>query len=132
MTVRAAGSTFELSANFIFQSLCDLDTMNPKKYDKDERICVNINTCVLQDLYATYCMDEDMPLACQTGNLVYTKITENGQEKIRCKPKCDIEEFITPGTERDRAICNTECGPLPKENSFDSKCPNPPSAGRCF
>ena len=131
LTVRAAGSTFELSANFIFQSLCDLDTMNPKKYDKDDRICVNINTCVLQDLYATYCMDEDMPLACQTGNLVYTKITENGQEKIRCKPKCDIEEFITPGTERDRAICNTECGPLPKENSFDLKCPNPPSTMKC-
>jgi hypothetical protein len=109
LSVRTAGSTFELSANFEFQSLCDLDTTNPKKYDKVNGICVNINKCVLQDLGATYCMDEDMPLSCQSGSLYTKTLNENDEEVIRCQPLCNKGEFITPGTERDRAICNTEC-----------------------
>ena len=132
LTVSKPGSTFELSANFEFQSLCDLDTMNPTKYDIDSRICVKIDKCVLQDLRATYCMDEDMPLSCQSGGF-YTKLMENDEEKFRCNPTCVTEEFITPGTERDRAICNTNCGEIPKlpENSYDEKCPVSPSTMKC-
>ena len=129
LSVRTAGSTFELSANFEFQSLCDLDTMNPTKYDKTSRLCVSINKCVLQDLRATYCMDEDMPLSCQSDKL--TKLIENGEEKIRCNSVCVTPEFITPGTEINRPICNANCGDIPKANSFNSKCPNPPSTMKC-
>ena len=129
LTVRTAGSTFELSANFEFQSLCDLDTTNPKKYDKVNGICVNINKCVLQDLGATYCMDEDMPLSCQSGSLYTKTLNENDEEVIRCQPLCNKGEFITPGTERDRAICNTECVNEAKDDN--GKCPNPPSTMKC-
>ena len=107
LTVREAGSTFELSANFKFQTLCDLDTMNPTKYEKGT--CVKINDCKLQDLKATFCMDEDMPLSCQSPNFL-TKTIIDDTEKMRCVSQCDIEEFITPGTPRDRGICNTNCG----------------------
>ena len=130
LTVRNAGSTFELSANFDFQTLCDLDTVNPTKYDEDTGICVKINDCVLQDLQATYCMGENIPISCQSGSLYTMEEEEDGEKKIKCMPKCYIEEFITPGTPRDRGICNTQCD-LDNLQSDDSKCPLTASTMKC-
>ena len=123
LTVRNPGSTFELSANFDFQSLCDLNADSPTKYDVNETLCVRINNCIIQDLRATYCMDEDMPLACQAGSLLtIIKTNDTNEEKFRCESTCSIEEFITPGTPKERAICNTQCGDLVKAAN-DGNCP---------
>ena len=122
LQVREAGSTFELSANFKFQTLCDLDTMNPTKYE--EGTCVKINNCVLQDLKATFCMDENIPISCQTGS-VLTIVEKDDEEKISCESTCKKEEFIIPGTPRERAICNTNCGISKKftNDGDETKCP---------
>jgi hypothetical protein len=102
LTVRNPGSTFELSANFDFQSLCDLNADSPTKYDVNETLCVRINNCIIQDLRATYCMDEDMPLACQAGSLLtIIKTNDTNEEKFRCESSCSIEEFITQGTPKE-------------------------------
>ena len=125
LTVRNAGSTFELSANFNFQSLCDLSTNNPNKYDPENKLCVTINNCNLQDLKALYCMDEYVPLACQAGSLITLVDIELNDgtiiKRINCTSQCYTEEFITPGTPKDRGICNAECPSETKDSN--SKCP---------
>ena len=129
LTVRSAGSTFELSANFKFQSLCDLDEMNPTKFDPETNICVRINTCILQDLKATYCMDEDEPISCQTGRQLTKESSDDGDGKIKCDSKCDVEEFIIPGTPSDRGICNANCSEYSKDSS--GKCPISARSMKC-
>ena len=127
LTVRNAGSTFELSANFNFQSLCDLSANNPNKYDPENKICVTINNCNLQDLKALYCMDEYVPIACQAGSLItqveLDEVDDKGNKikRINCTSQCEVEEFITPGTPKDRGICNAECDLVTKDNN--GKCP---------
>ena len=114
LTVRNVGSTFELSANFEFQPLCDLSTTQFKKYENGR--CVNIENCKLQEISATYCMDENTPLTCESGNV----LTLNSTGEIVCKSQCNHVtnisvngqerfNFITPGTPRNRGICNTLC-----------------------
>ena len=55
LSVRNSASTFELSANFKFQSLCDLSTIEFKKYNTNTNLCEAITNCVLEDIHATYC-----------------------------------------------------------------------------
>ena len=114
LTVRNAGSTFELSANFNFQSLCDLSTNNPNKYDPENKLCVTINNCNLQDLKALYCMDEYVPLACQAGSLISLVDIELNDgttiKRINCTSQCYTEEFITPGTPKDITAKSMICG----------------------
>ena len=124
LSVRTAGSTFELSANFKFQTLCDLNTESPTKYDTETGLCVKINNCVLQDLHATFCMDENTPLSCLSGTiLTMDDQTNPGIETLICTSQCIKESFITPGTPRDRNICNVNCPETSKEQTNDGKCP---------
>ena len=119
LSVKNAGSTFELSANFQFQPLCDLSTQDYKKYDTTTETCVDIEDCVLRDIHATYCMGENMPLSCETG---YMLTLDNSINKIQCTNQCIKEEFITPGTPKDRGICNTFCPDESKVTTTDNKC----------
>ena len=133
LTVKSAGSTFELSANFEFQPLCDLSTTEFKKYENGR--CVDIDDCKLQDISATYCMGEQTPLTCETGNL----LTLNSVGGVECKSQCynveNVEHivgdnngqtkfnFIIPGTTRNRGICNTLCPDETLPETGEQLCP---------
>ena len=132
LSVRNAGSTFELSANFKFQPLCDLSTLDFKKYDVNTEICVRMDDCILKDIHATYCMDENTPLSCQAGYIftldsITSSVTYN---KILCTSECITEESLTPGTQKDRGICNTNCPAECKGQNF-GKCPTTATTMAC-
>ena len=120
LSVRNAGNTFELSANFKFQSLCDLSTQDFKKYDSETKTCINIRDCILKDIHASYCMEENMPLSCESGYIITLDNTST-EEKVICTNQCIEQEFITPGTSKDRGICNTYCPSESKD--IYGKCP---------
>jgi hypothetical protein len=133
LTVKDVGSTFELSANFDFQPLCDLSTTEFKKYENGR--CVDIQDCKLREISAVYCMDEKTPLTCESGNI----LTLNSTGEIICNHQCfnvDIDEqnkfnFITPGTPRNRGICNTLC-PTPSLSSDPTLCPYTLNLMKCI
>ena len=124
LSLHEIGSTFELSANFKFQPLCDLSTQDYKKYDIATETCIDIRDCILRDIHATYCMEENMPLSCESGymfTLNHTNTPDN-TDKVLCTNKCIKEEFITPGTPKDRGICNTVCPVESKPKTTDHEC----------
>ena len=126
LSLRDIGSTFELSANFKFQPLCDLSTLEFKKYDTSTDLCVNIRDCVLKDIHATYCMEENMPLSCE-ATYVFTLNDKVTPPKVLCDSRCNknhIQEFITPGTQNNRGLCNTFCPEGTKETTSDGECPS--------
>ena len=49
--------------------------------------------------------------------------TTPGVETLICTSQCIKESFITPGTPRDRNICNVNCPESSKEKTNDGKCP---------
>ena len=70
-----------------------------------------MNDCILKDIHATYCMDENTPLSYQAG-YIFTLDNNSSSvtfNKILCISECLKEESITPGTQKDRGICNTNC-----------------------
>ena len=131
LSVKKAGSTFELSANFKFQPLCDLSTLDFKKYDTSTEICVRMNDCILKDIHATYCMDENTPLSCQAGYIFTLNQTDpDTTGGILCTSECMKEESITPGVQKDRGICNTNCPTECKGQNYN-KCPSTVTTMNC-
>ncbi len=134
LSVRNSASTFELSANFKFQSLCDLSTIEFKKYNTNTNLCEAITNCVLEDIHATYCMEENMPLSCQSGYVFSLDSKDENTAKIACIDKCNVNhqnEFLTPGTPRDRGICNTFCPYETISITSDGLCASPPRLMNC-
>ena len=62
-----------------------------------------MNDCILKDIHATYCMDENTHLSCQAGYIFTLNETTN-PDKIICTSQCLTEESLTPGTQKDRGI----------------------------
>ena len=134
LTVKEIGTTFELSANFKFQSLCDLSTTESKKYNTDTNLCESISDCVVDEIHATYCMEEKMPLSCQSGHVFSLDITDATSPKVSCINKCNINHeniFLTPGTPRDRGICNTFCPTESISTTSDLQCSSPARLMKC-
>ena len=109
------GSTFELSANFIFLPLCELSSSIKMKYDPEKNLCVPIEHCNLVELKGYYCMEENTPLSCEPGQ--YIDLMGDGQ--ISCNTGCnDAKTIRQPGAGENPGICNSNC----PENVRD--CPN--------
>ena len=109
------GSTFELSANFVFLPLCEIGSEIKMRYDPEKNLCVNIDQCDRVQLKAYYCMEENTPLSCTSGQY----IDYNNQE-ISCKTGCSNGLIRQPGTGENPGICNSECpegvGTCPSSN----------------
>ena len=98
-------STFELSANFIFLPLCEIGSSIYMKYDPIDNLCSPIK-CDLTEMKAYYCMEEDTPLSCQSGQ--YIDLV--GNNEISCNTVCgDANTIRQPGTGENPGICNSEC-----------------------
>ena len=127
LSVNEVGSTFELSANFKFQPLCDLSSIEFKKYDITTGLCVDIKNCVLKELHATYCMEENMPLSCEAGYVFSFDNKDDDHGNVICTSQCKIDhmnEFLTPGTPKDKGICNTFCPTETISQTSDLQCPS--------
>ena len=123
LSVKEVGCTFELSANFRFQPLCDLSQINFKKYDKINRICVDMKDCTLSTIKAVYCMEENMPLICESG---YAFTFDKDTEKVLCVDECSVThnsfEYTTPGTAGNLGICNSFCPAESKNEATPPQC----------
>ena len=101
------GSTFELSANFIFLPLCEINLENQMKYDSSQNLCIEIESCDLERLKAYYCMEEDTPLSCYIGQYINYDVTNS---QIICQTGCSAENKIRqPGAGENPGICNSLC-----------------------
>ena len=101
------GSTFELSANFIFLPLCEIGSEIKMKYDPKKNLCVNIESCDLEKLKAYYCMGEDTPLSCYSGQFIDYDETN---KQISCHTVCNQNLVIRqPGAGANVGICNSQC-----------------------
>ena len=92
----------ELSANFIFLPLCNIE--NSEKYNSIINLCERINDCDLISLNALYCMGENLPLACKDN--YFLNIYSDGLTE--CKNNCE-ENLRTPGSPINMGICNADC-----------------------
>ena len=102
----ASSSTFELSANFVFLPLCEFSSTVKMKYDSSQNLCVAIDDCDLTKMYAYYCMEENTPLACETGQY----IDYDGTSDISCHTGCtDGSTIRQPGCGINPGICNSAC-----------------------
>ena len=100
------GSTFELSANFIFLPLCEIGSDKYMKYDSEKNICVPIEQCDLVQLKGYYCSEENTPLSCQPGQYIDLR----GGTEIVCNTQCNRDKSIRqPGAGENQGICNSEC-----------------------
>ena len=109
------GSTFELSANFIFLPLCEIGSEIKRQYDPTKNLCVQVE-CDLQVLKGYYCMAENTPLSCFSGQ--YISYDETNQ-RISCSTGCSGELNIRqPGTGENPGICNSVCP------DYVSSCPS--------
>ena len=101
------GSTFELSANFNFLPLCEIGADIKMKYDPVQNLCVEIEACDLERLKAYYCMDENTPLSCYSGQYIDYDETNS---QISCSTGCSEDKVIRqPGAGEDPGICNSLC-----------------------
>ena len=106
LTPANEGSTFELSANFIFLPLCELSSSIRMKYDPEQNLCVPIENCNLVILNAYYCMEENTPLSCEAGQY----IDYRGDNQIACNTQCrTFNQIRQPGAGENPGICNSEC-----------------------
>ena len=106
LTPDKEGSTFELSANFIFLPLCEIGDSIKMKYDPTKNLCVTIEECNLVELKGYYCMEENTPLCCEPGQY----IDYDGTSRISCNTGCNRNLMIRqPGTGENPGICNSEC-----------------------
>ena len=107
LTPANEGSTFELSANFIFLPLCEIGSEIRMRYDPKKNLCVEIELCDLEQLKAYYCMDEETPLSCTSGYYIDYDSTNN---QISCKTGCSENLVIRqPGAGSNQGICNSLC-----------------------
>ena len=105
LTAANEGSTFELSANFNFLPLCEIGSEIKMKYDPEQNKCVQIDSCDLEKLKAYYCMGEDTPLSCYSGQYI-----DYSNNQISCKTGCSEFNVIRqPGTGKNPGICNSQC-----------------------
>ena len=105
LTAANEGSTFELSANFNFLPLCEIGSEIKMKYDPEQNKCVQIDSCDLEKLKAYYCMGEDTPLSCYSGQYI-----DYSNNQISCKTGCSEFSVIRqPGTGKNPGICNSQC-----------------------
>ena len=103
LTAANEGSTFELSANFNFLPLCEIGSEIKMKYDPEQNKCVQIDSCDLEKLKAYYCMGEDTPLSCYSGQYI-----DYSNNQISCKTGCSEFSLIRqPGTGKNPGICNS-------------------------
>ena len=121
---REFGSTFELSANFRFQPLCDLSQISFKKYDVKNRTCIDMKDCTLSTIKAVYCMEENVPLICESG-LALTIDNSLDPPKVICPDECLVNHesysYLTPGTAGNLGICNSFC-PVESKDSVSDDC----------
>ena len=109
------GSTFELSANFIFLPLCEFSYEIKRRYDPEQNLCIPIE-CDLTAMHAYYCMEENTPLSCEPGQ--YIDYSETN-EAIYCNTGCNKFGVIRqPGAGENPGICNSDCP------SYVSTCPS--------
>ena len=120
------GSTFELSANFRFQPLCDLSQISFKKYDVKNRTCIDMKDCTLSTIKAVYCMEENVPLICESG-LALTIDNSVNPPKVICPDECLVNHesysYLTPGTAGNLGICNSFCPEESKDSVSDDCTP---------
>ena len=75
------------------------------KYDPEQNKCVQIDSCDLEKLKAYYCMGEDTPLSCYSGQYI-----DYSNNQISCKTGCSEFSVIRqPGTGKNPGICNSQC-----------------------